>query len=169
MRIAIWLVAVAWPGSLLADGGMPCWSGSVGPYRVAVFISPNPLRVGLGDCSLIVQDAATHELVPQAQATLRLVPRDMSRPPRSVEFGQSGSERRLFQSAELHLPEAGWWEFELSIDGSEEPATASFALEVADAPPRWLTFWPWFSWPAVAIALFGIHQWLVSRAAAKRT
>jgi hypothetical protein len=29
--------------------------------------------------------------------------------------------------------------------------------------PRWREMWPWFGWPALAIALFGIHQALSRR------
>jgi len=32
-----------------------------------------------------------------------------------------------------------------------------FGVEADAPPPRWLAFWPWFAWPALAVALFGIH------------
>jgi hypothetical protein len=29
--------------------------------------------------------------------------------------------------------------------------------------PRWLELWPWFTWPALAVGLFGLHRLLVQR------
>jgi hypothetical protein len=168
-QAAIWLVAVMCAQSVRADGGAPVWSGRAGGYEVAIFQSPSPLRVGVGELSVLVQDAVTRELLTDAQTTVRFAPRRCPQEAQSVEFDREASGNSLFESAVLHLPESGWWDFELSITAPLERTTVQFATPVADAQPRWLSFWPWFSWPAIAVALFGVHQWLVSRPAARRT
>jgi len=162
-----WLVTAA-TTAVHADGGTPCWSGRAGNYQLAAFQSPTPPRVGTVEFTLIVQDAVTSELLADAPATLRFAPRAQPAQLRSVEFSRQASSNPLFQSALVHVSQAGWWEFTLEIGDSSKPATASFSVQVAEAPPRWLTFWPWFSWPAVAVAIFGFHQWLVVRSTARR-
>jgi hypothetical protein len=165
---AIWLVGVMCAQSVRADGGSPLWSGRAGAYEAAVFQLPSPLRVGMGELSVLVQDAATRELLPDAQVMVRVAPRGRPEEVQSVELNRAASGNSLFQSAVLQLPESGWWECELSITAPLERTTVQFAVLVAEAQPRWLSFWPWFSWPAIVIALFGVHQWLVSRTAARR-
>lgn len=167
--VSICLIMIACAGMVRADVGSPCWSGRAGGYQVAVFQSPSPLRVGTSEISLLVQDAATREFLPNAHARVRFTPRDQPDEKSLSEFEPATSGNRLLQSAPLHLPQTGWWDFELTIDAPLEPTALRFSAEVADTPPRWLTFWPWFSWPAVAVVLFGIHQWLVAQAASKRT
>jgi hypothetical protein len=166
---AICLVVVMCAQLVRADGGAPLWSGRAGGYEVAVFQSPSPLRVGVGELSVLVQDAVTRELLTDAQTTVRFAPRSRPQEVQSVEFNRAATGSSLFQSAVLQLPESGWWEFELLVAGPLERTTVQFDVQVADAQPRWLSFWPLFSWPAIAVALFGVHQWLVSRTAARRT
>ena len=36
-------------------------------------------------------------------------------------------------------------------------------MEAAPPLPRWLSVWPWFTWPIVAVLLFAIHRTLVTR------
>jgi hypothetical protein len=131
-----------------------------GDYQLAVFTLPTPLRAGPVDVSVLVQDAATGECVTQAQVTLRLTARGSGQvlePP--VTSGASGN--KLFQEAVFELPEAGWWDVEVSVDGPHGPASVRFPVEAGEAPPRWLELWPWFGWPALAVLLFGLHRALV--------
>ncbi len=163
----IWLVAAGCCAVARADGEVPCVSAAAGGYQVAVFQSPAPLRVGRCHLSLLVQNAATQAWVAQARANLRFSPRDRPGQIHSVGFSPEAASNRLLQTAPVELPESGWWEFEISIDGPLEPGRIHFASEVAPAAPRWFAFWPWFSWPLVVIVLFGGHQFLVSQAPIK--
>jgi hypothetical protein len=133
-----------------------------GDYQVAVFTLPTPLRAGPADVSVLVQDAATGECVPQAPVTIRLTARASGRvlePPSTC--GTAGN--KLFREAVFELPEAGWWDVEVSVDGPHGPACVQFPVEAGEAPPRWLDLWPWFGWPALAVALFALHRALVGR------
>ena len=61
------------PSSLArADGGAVRLHQRAGGYQIAVFTSPTPFRAGPVDVSVLVQDAATEECVPEAQVTVCL-------------------------------------------------------------------------------------------------
>ena len=140
-----------------ADGGTVRLREQAGAYQVTVFTAPTPFRVGPVDVSVLVQDAATGECVTPARVTLHLTARGSGL---VLEYpATSGAaSNRLFHEAVFELPEAGWWDVEVSVDGPHGPARARFEVEAGAAPPRWQELWPWFGWPAVAVALFGLHR-----------
>jgi hypothetical protein len=151
------------PSSLArAHGGAVRLSEPTGGYQLAVFTLPTPFRAGPVDVSVLVQDAATGECVTTAQVTLHLTSRGSGL---VLEYpATSGAaSNRLFHEAVFELPEAGWWDVEVSVDGPHGPARARFEVEAGAAPPRWQELWPWFGWPALAVALFGLHRVLARR------
>jgi hypothetical protein len=133
-----------------------------GDYQLAAFTAPMPFRAGPVDITVLVQDAATGECVTPARVTLHLTSRGSGQ---VLEYpATSGaSSNKLFHEALFELPEAGWWDVEVSVDGPHGPARARFEVEAGEAPPRWQELWPWFGWPAVAVALFGLHRALARR------
>jgi len=52
-----------------------------------------------------------------------------------------------------------------AVEGPHGPALVRFGVEADEPPPRWLDLWPWFGWPALVVALFGVHRVLVRRKA----
>ena len=151
------------PSSLArADGGAVRLCERAGDYQLAVFTRPTPFRAGPVDVSVLVQDAATGECVAQARVTLHLTARGSGQ---VLEYpATSGAaSNKLFHESAFELPEAGWWEVEVSVDGPHGPARAQFAVEAGAAAPRWQGLWPWFGWPALAVALFGLHRVLARR------
>jgi hypothetical protein len=76
---------------------------------------------------------------------------------------------KLFRAAVFEIPEPGWWEVEVAVEGERGPVRVQFEVEAGKAAPRWLALWPWLSWPALAILLYGIHQLLVRWKAQTRT
>jgi hypothetical protein len=152
------------PSSFLrADGGTVRLSQRQGDYRITVFTTPTPLRAGPVDVSVLVQDARTGQPVPQARVTVRAAPRGRSREAILQPATSEAATNKLFRAAVFELPEPGWWEVEVAVEGGRAPARARFEVEAAEAAPRWLALWPWLGWPAVAILLFSIHQVLVRR------
>src|SRR5262249_25333719 len=131
----------------LADGGSLCLSEQKGNYQIAVFTSPTPLRAGPVDISVLVQEAATRQPAPD----VKIVVKDTSRNRRG-----SGSRRhatfeaatnKLFQAAEFHLNEPGWWQVEIALDGSLGQTQVALDIEVGKPLPRYLAMWPWLTWP----------------------
>ena len=148
------------------DGGTVRLRERKGPYEITVFTSPTPFRAGPVDISVLVQDAASGEPLPTARVTVTLTARRR-------QYGlhqaatSSAATNKLLRSALFELPWAGWWEVEVTVaagveeGGGEE--TVRFAVEAAEPLPHWVALWPWLAWPALAVAVFGVHRRLVRR------
>src|SRR6516165_4499857 len=151
------------PSSLArADGGAVRLRQRAGGYQIAVFTSPTPFRAGPVDVSVFVQDAATEECVPEAQVTVRLKAAGHGRA-LECPATTAAATNRLFHAAVFELPEPGRWDVEVAVEGPHGRALLGFGIEADGPAPRWLEFWPWFTWPALVVALFGLHHVLIRR------
>jgi hypothetical protein len=152
------------PSSFLrADGGTVRLSEQRGDYRITVFTAPTPLRAGLVDISVLVQDASTGEPASGVQVTIQAAWR--SSPGVAIQHPATteAATNKLYYAATFDLPEPGWYALEVFIDGALGEVQVSFEVEAAEPLPPWLAMWPWVGWPVLAIILFGIHQLLVRR------
>jgi hypothetical protein len=145
-----------------ADGGAVRLRQRAGGYQIAVFTSPTPFRAGPVDVSVLVQDAATEECVPEAQVTVRLKATEDG-PTLECPATTAAATNRLFHAAVFELPEPGRWDVEVAVEGPHGRALVGFGIEADGPAPRWLEFWPWFTWPALVVAVFGFHQVLIRR------
>jgi hypothetical protein len=166
--VCVLLLLLPSASSLRADGGTIRLSERQGGYRITVFTAPTPFRAGPVDVSVLVQDARTGQPVPEARVTVRAVP--CGRPGSAITARATveAATNKLFRAAVVDLPEPGWWEIEVVVEGTRGRAQARFEVEAAEAAPRWLDLWPWICWPALAVVLFGIHQVLVRRKGRER-
>jgi hypothetical protein len=157
------MLAALVPGAADADGGVVRLSQHAGPYAVTVFTSPTPLRPGPIDVSVLVQDGHSGDVVTDAAVTVTL--RAGDEPSRQVRGAATRAQatNKLLYAALLDLPAAGSWQVEVGIDRRDTPAAVSFAVDAAPALPPWRAYWPYFALPALAIALYALHQWLVLR------
>lgn len=156
-------------GVLRADGGAVRLSERKGDYRITVFTSPTPLRAGPVDISVFVQDVATGEPIPEARITVRTTPRDHGGETICHPATMEAATNKLFQAAVFDLPEPGWWDVSILVEGLREPIELHFAMEASEPLPRLWELMPWIAWPIVAIMLFCVHQWLVRRNLADRS
>jgi hypothetical protein len=156
------LACLLLPGPARGDGGRLQLSETSGNYRITVFTAPNPCRAGPVDVSVLVQDAVTGAVLPDA--TVVVTATDQVTPARPIEQPATGeaATNKLFHAAILDLPNPGLWEMTIRIDGPRGQAVSRFEVEVADPIPPWVSLWPWLTWPAVVIAVFGVHQWRAS-------
>jgi len=139
-----------------ADGGTIRLSSKQSGYQITVFTAPTPIRAGPVDISVLVQDSLTGEPMTHMRVTVR-----MSKPGQlALEYPATtaAATNKLFLAAQFELPEPGRWDLQVRVEGSHGPAEIAGELEAAEPLPRWREIWPWFGWPALAIALFGIHQ-----------
>jgi hypothetical protein len=165
-------LAIAWsllsaagadtPSVARADGGFVRLSERVGGYQITAFTSPTPLRAGPVDISVLIQDAATGEWAAGARVAVRVTA------PENGAFIESPATaevatNKLMRAAVFELPNSGRWRVEIAVDGAHGPASVHFEMDAAEATPRWLDLWPWFTWPALAVGLFSVHQALVRR------
>jgi hypothetical protein len=160
--LALFPSLILYPSPSRADGGAVRLRQRAGGYEIAVFTSPTPFRAGPVDVSVFVQDAATGEFVPEAQVTVCLKAPGSGRTLKCRATAEAATNR-LFQAAIFELPEPGWWDVEVAVDGPHGQTLRRFGVEADGPAPRWLELWPWFTWPALVVALFGFHQVLVRR------
>ena len=150
-------------GVAQADGGRVALVERRGGLQISVFTSPNPLRAGPVDISVLVQDAETKQPLGDAQVFVDLTLRE--NPERRIRAAatSAAATNKLMLSALVELPEPGWWDVEVLCRTDDAAAQVQFALEAGRPLPRWLAVWPWFSWPLGVVLLFGVHRWLVWR------
>jgi hypothetical protein len=146
-----------------ADGGRLRLSAPVGSVLVTVFTSPTPVRVGLVDVSVLLQRRA--DAVPVLDGSVRLSLRavDDSTLHRSADATRAAATNQLLYTALLDVPAAGRWAVDVGVRAADADGTVSFELEVAEALPPALAFWPYFALPAVAVGLYALHQRLRAR------
>jgi len=154
-------VVLALPAPALADGGALRLSEEKGKYQIAIFTSPTPLRAGPVDISVLVQDAATHEPVSDVQITVKAARSDRRGAAIHRPATFEAATNKLFRAAALNLNEPGWWQVEIGLDGPLGEELVALDLEVEKPLPRYLAMWPWLTWTALPILLFGAHQFLV--------
>lgn len=155
-----------------ADGGVVRWSGKRDGVELTMFTSPNPLRAGPVDVSVLVQNAETGETIADTDVQVRLTPRDRAAPPIHTVATHADATNKLLQAALVELPAAGRWDVEVECTTATAAGTRSnvarFSMEAGPPLPRWLSVWPWFTWPLAAILLFGLHRGLGARHQAVR-
>jgi len=166
MRSTICLLLVSFfilpPSSFLwADGGTVRLSEQKGSYRITIFTAPTPLRAGPVDISVLVQEASTGELASDMQVAIKVARCGCPAVTLHYPATKEVATNKLYYAANFDLPEPGWYSLEVSIGGALGGAQVCFDVEAAEPLPPWLTLWPWFGWPVVAIVLFSIHQLLV--------
>ncbi len=161
--IILLAVVILSPSFARADGGTVRLSEVVGSYRISLFTSPAPFRAGPVDISVMLQDAANSTPISEARITLKMWPLD--RPSEAIiqTASTTGATNKLMQAAVFELPEPGWWELHVIVEGPLGHAEAHCQVEAAEPWPHWFTLVPWIAWPLVPIALFGIHLLLVRR------
>jgi hypothetical protein len=160
-----WLLLATWCASASADGGSMRLSGKKGAYQITVFTAPTPFRTGPVDISVLVQDSLTGEPMPHARATVRMT--KFGRLALEYPATPEAATNKLFRAAQFELPEPGRWEMQVQVEGLHGPAVIGGEVEAAEPLPRWREMWPWIGWPALVIALYGIHQVLERRVSGK--
>ena len=145
--------AIGW-----ADGGFVRTRQPWGKYDITVFTAPTPLRAGPVDVSVLVQDRATGAMVSDSRIDVHARAARHSESSFHQQATFATATNKLFKAALFQLPNGGTWEFqvEVSLDGATE--SVRFDAQLADQVPRWATFWPWFSWPALVVLLFAMGQ-----------
>jgi len=154
------LVPALWAGAARADVGGVVASGRVGPLRASVLVSPTPLRAGLAEWSVLLQDASGAPVL-DAEVELELHRQGASghHAHRVVAARREASTNRLLYSALVDLPEPGTWQVALRVTRGEQHQL-SFELPVGPATGRAGEHWRALALPPVALGLFVLHQWL---------
>lgn len=148
-----------------ADGGQVRAVRRQDNYQMTVFTSPMQPRVGPVDISVALQDLNTGEIVRDSQIKIELTPRLPSNSAIHTLATDESATNKLLKSALVDLPTDGLWKVTVSVGATAlgVPIEAEFEMEVTPSSPAWISVWPWFSWPVIPIALFGIHRNFVAK------
>jgi hypothetical protein len=113
------------------------------------------------DVSVLVQDAATGELASGVQVTVQAVRSGSPGAAIHQPATREAATNKLYHAAVFDLPEPGTYRMEVSITGALGEAQVRFEVEGAEPLPTWVAMLPWVGWPALAVLLFCLHQFLV--------
>jgi hypothetical protein len=160
-----WFYLGLWCMPAKGDGGTVRVSREQSGCRITVFSSPSPLRAGPVDISVLVQDARKGEPLLQARVTIRMT--KIGEPVLEYEATHEVASNKILYARQFEIPVPGRWHLEVRIEGLHGAGAVTCELEAAEPLPRWLEMWPWICAPALAIALFGIHQLMARRAMSK--
>jgi hypothetical protein len=158
--LPVLMLACGWCPAARADGGTVRLVERQGGFQVSVFTSPNPLRVGPVDISVLLQDSETLAPMSASIITLNVTPRGGAGHAIHCFATVEAATNKLFRDASVELPEPGWWDVEVDCEGAHGGARVRFAMDVAPPLPGWMAAWPWFCWPLVVVLLFGAHRYL---------
>jgi hypothetical protein len=148
--LAALVVATSTP-AVRADGGRMRLRQTSGAFSLTVFTAPEPLTVGPADVSVLVQDAATGDVVLDADVNVRV------RAPGARAFVERPTLRgtnRLLRAVSISFDAPGRWDYEVIARKSGASVGVAGTLDVAPAVSRWRTAWPFLAAPPILIALF---------------
>jgi hypothetical protein len=140
-----------------ADGGRLRLQQSSGELVITLFTAPEPLVTGNADFSVMVQDRATQQLLPDARITLEL-----HSPSGGVDvfhLSKGGATNKMLQAASVSLPSAGDWSAVLNVQSGPERAHISTAFHVAQNHSRRHIVLTLVMLPFVVILLACVHQY----------
>jgi len=159
IMFAFGLMSLSLATQARGDGGTVRAMERIDDCRITVFTSPTPLLTGPIDVSVLLQDAATGEVI--ANAHIEVTARAAELPDFAIKSIATSelAANKLLQAAQLDLPQTGWWNAEVNVQRiGQQTIRVQLEFEAAPPPPRWTILWPWFCWPAIPIALFCLGQ-----------
>jgi hypothetical protein len=161
------LVLGTGPSVAGADGGTVRYSGQHADRLVTVFTDPTPMRTGLVDVSVLVQDTNSGQALADVPIIISAEPIDHSQQPITVVATAEAATNKLLRAARFDLASPGRWHLEVDVEGYGQKLPIEFDVEVAEGLPPWVEMSLWIGWPLAAISLFGVHQLLVHGRAAR--
>jgi hypothetical protein len=127
------LLLAATPTSVLADGGVvQVADQAVGPYRLTVTTSPNPIRVGVADVSAIVLQGVD-QLVPDATVSVSAAPATRPSEVTTYPATHAIATNKQYYAANVRLTDAGRWLFSVQVRGPHGGGEVHFAADVSPA------------------------------------
>lgn len=156
LAVALALQPTPAPG----DGGVVRLREVRGALEVTLFTTPEPLRAGPADLSVLVQERSSGRPLLDGRVVLRIeAPAGSGLAPIEVEATAGGATNRLLRAAAVRLPEAGAWRARVRVERGGDTVEASCALPVGEAPTGLAARWPWLAAPLALLALLAARQW----------
>jgi hypothetical protein len=164
-----------------ADGGVVVHEQAFGSLRVTLFAAPTPLRVGQADLSALVRGP---DLGPRFDCEVAFtvlgdepVDDQDSMAHSSMDHGSHGggavvatreeATNKWLYHALVPLGGEGTRTLHTTVQCGSERAMLMTPLSIRARLPVWAEHWQLFSFPPVAVCLFGLHQWRRRKRATK--
>jgi hypothetical protein len=144
----------------LADGGNIQLHKTSGSFVLTVFTSPEPLRVGLIDTSVLVQDRATGAAILEATVNFDVHPPGDITEHLWTRGTPVQAANRLLHAFTINPTVSGWWTIRVFVSHHRQEAAVTTKVFVIPASPRLTRIWPFLVAPLFCIALFAVHQML---------
>ena len=155
------VVLLLFPGLLRADGGTVRFSKQCAGYRITLFTLPTSLRAGVVDFSVLVQSTKSNQPLLDVPVAVHVYPEMHPQQRSGGQATTAAATNKLFHAIALELSKPGRWHVEVVV-GADSPVET--VLEVGPPMPAWIDLGLWIGWPALAILLFALHQYLARRA-----
>lgn len=158
MKARAALLSLVIAGVAHADGGTLRIRDDAGPLRISVFTTPEPLRAGFADLSVLVQRRDADASVLDAEVALHL---DGPAASGSIDARatRAAATNKLFYAATVALPTPGIWNLRVNVRDGGDSFTVTGVLPVEAPAPRLLSLWPYLALPPIAVLLFAIREW----------
>lgn len=163
--LALMLAPLVLCAPVWADGGSLLVRSPGAHWEITALGSPDPLRVGDADLSVLITERDSGRPVLDARVELVLRAPASAGPPQEIHaLARLGAGTNgLLYSAWPRLTSPGRWELEIVVEQGDATQRAATPLEVAAANSALLAHWPALAFPPLGIALFAIHQTLARR------
>jgi hypothetical protein len=159
---------------------------SDGQFLITIFSPPDHATDTPAEVGVLIQQAETGAAVLDADVSLRFTaPAGASLPARGGWCGPMNATflvgaaplaqsppipatheqaaNKLLYAARVILPARGAWGVDAAVYRQGALTLITATLPVQSAPSRLAILWPWLALPAVAVALFALHQRLRTR------
>ncbi len=144
---------------LLADGGTLILQKQAGPLTISIFSSPEPLRTGPADLSVMVQKSVDKSSILDADVKLHFT---HASPDGIMEVfapaTHANATNKLLYASRVNIPTQGIWKLTATV--VSKLGTAEVAGEISVMPPQstMLRYWPYFALVPLIILLFAVNQ-----------
>ena len=146
---------------LYGDGGRLILQNQAGPIAVSVFASPDTLRAGPADLSVMVQKTQDQSTISDADVKIRLsktTPEGISEV--FAPATHAKATNKLLYAANINIPVPGAWKLVVEIDSKTGRAEVAGEVKVLPPQSKLAAYWPFFAVVPLLAILFFVNQWL---------
>ena len=144
-----------------ADGGVVVFQQTSAPFTVTLFSTEMPLRPGVADLSVLLEQTDGRSPILDARVFIEL--QHETGTIVRTEATRNQARNKLLYCSLINLPKSGKWKLRLHVTRGESSGEVLSELLVAAPQPVLVSYWQLFALPPIAITLFLINQWLRRR------
>ena len=140
-----------------ADSGLVRLSETAEPWLITVMTDPTPIREGLADISILIQDSTSGEAILDASVMLELKNAQTGLSV-STKATREQADNRLLYAAKFVVPTAGEWTVETHVQYGQAAQVIDWSFNAAPPLPPLAVIWPWLLPAALSLAVYAAIQ-----------